>query len=108
MVGFRRRKEKKKEEKISDKEPFAVMVIFLVNALVMMLLAGEIFHVVGISQTYMERIQAVNPDYLNFLAEGNTVAVFLMVFSLLNVFMSAYFYTEWRAIKKVKIRLEGS
>ncbi len=107
MVGFRRKKEKKKEG-ISDREPFAVMTIFFINALVMMLLAGEIFHVLGISQTYTERIQAINPDYLNFLAEGNTVAIFLMVFSLLNVFMSAYFYTEWRAIKKVKIRLEGS
>jgi|GEM_PF-5388856 uncharacterized membrane protein (DUF373 family) len=110
MVGFnlKRRNEERNEEKVSDKEPFAVMAIFLINALVMMLIAGQIYHAVGISQSYSERIQAINPEYLNLVAQGNTIAAFLMVFSLVDVFLAAYFYLEWKAIRIVKIKLEGT
>lgn len=72
----------------------ALSLIFFINSAIFSIFGVQLIKITAIAETYQNRIEQINPVYLDYISMGNIVGLVLIFYALIQLFLSAYFVFE--------------
>ena len=92
--------------KESGDEDKLIGIILAINAFVNMTLGATILKLSAVAGLYANRIRIVAPGYEQYIGIGSAIGWSLVLFAIVQVFLSAYKLYSAKEVRRVVLRLE--
>jgi len=100
------RQRKLRLPKLKIDEYILEALVFGLNALVFIALGTTILRVSEIASFYIDRIQAVAPDYTGYVSFGVFTGYALLIFAILQMFLAAIKLYSASEIRRIRLLVE--
>jgi len=92
--------------KVSGDEDRLIGLILALNAFVNLTLGATILRLSAVAGLYVNRIRIVAPGYEQYIGIGSAIGWILVLFAIVQMFLSAYKLYSAKEVRKVVLRLE--
>jgi len=92
--------------KASGDEDKLIGLILAINAFINLTLGATIVKLSAVAGLYIDRIRIVAPGYEQYIGIGSAIGWTLVLFAIVQVFLSAYKLYSAKEVRKVVLRLE--